>query len=259
MDKPQFDHIALSYDEGFSNTLIGKAQRQLVWDILDKYYATFNNVNVLELNCGTGVDALKMAEKGASVLATDISPEMIQVTAKRTKHFPKVTTQVLDITELSISNRKFDLVFSNFGGLNCLSEKALQQFTSTIGTLIKPGGRLIMVIMPRNTLWEILYFMAKGLPKKAFRRMNKQGVNVSIAGNDVKTFYHNPSSLKIFNNFQVESISPVGLFVPPSYLENRYTKKPEMIDRYYQKDRQKFNARWLAKFADHYCIVMKKI
>lgn len=258
MGNAKFDHIAQSYDEGFSNTLIGKAQRQLVWDVLDKYYPSFNNMDVLELNCGTGIDAYRMAEKGASVLATDISPEMVRVTSQRTKDFPKVSTQVLDITSLSINDRQFDLVFSNFGGLNCLSEKALQHFTSRIESLIKPGGRLILVIMPKNTLWEMLYFMAKVAPKKAFRRLRKQGVNVSIGGNDVKTFYHNPSSLISLNRFQIESISPVGLFVPPSYLEKRYTKKPKAIDRYYQKDKQKFNAQRLARFADHYCIVMKK-
>lgn len=258
MGNTQFDHIAQSYDEDFSNTLIGKAQRQLVWNILDKYYPNFNNVDVLELNCGTGLDASKMAEKGASVLATDISPEMVRVTSLRTKSFPKVSTQVLDITELAISERQFDLIFSNFGGLNCLSENELQIFMSRVGSLINSGGHLIMVVMPRNTIWEMLYFVAKGTPKKAFRRLRRQGVDVNLAGNNVKTFYYNPSTLVPLKGFHVESISPVGLFVPPSYLENRYTQKPKVIDQYYQKDKRKFDARWLAKFADHYCIVMKK-
>lgn len=258
MGSAQFDHIAQSYDTEFSDTQIGKAQRQLVWNVLDKYYPSFQNKAVLELNCGTGVDALKMAANGANILATDISPEMVKVTTEKTKNFNNVNAQILDINNLNSLDKKFDLVFSNFGGLNCLSEDEFDRFNENVSQIIKPQGRLIMVIMPKNTIWETFYFLAKGSLKKAFRRSKKGGVDANVSGKNVKTYYYNPSFFKTTNHFSIESITPIGLSVPPSYLENRYKDKPDRIDRYYEKDKQRFNAQRFAKYADHYCIVLKK-
>ena len=50
-------------------------QRDAVWKILTN---TFNaNDNILELNCGTGEDAIFLAGRGVSVFACDASQQMI--------------------------------------------------------------------------------------------------------------------------------------------------------------------------------------
>ena len=75
-----FDHAASTYDETFTNSCVGEAQREQVWKYVDKHLNKFNNV--LEVNCGTGEDAHRWKFRGKDVVGTDISPEMIRIARK---------------------------------------------------------------------------------------------------------------------------------------------------------------------------------
>src|ERR1700688_4355612 len=75
-----FDGVADSYDEVFTYSTIGRAQRRTVWDKL--LVAFPPGRHILELNCGTGEDARYLVQRGRSVVACDASRSMIQV-AKR--------------------------------------------------------------------------------------------------------------------------------------------------------------------------------
>ena len=76
-----FDSIAARYDEVFTRTLIGRAQRDAVWQVLiDTFEA---GSYILEPNCGTGEDALFLDQHDISVLARDASPEMIRTARHR--------------------------------------------------------------------------------------------------------------------------------------------------------------------------------
>src|SRR5437879_10338773 len=79
-DQP-FDAVADAYDDTFSNSSIGRAQRRMVWMETDR---TFHpGQRVLEINCGTGIDALHLAARGIEVVACDSSPRMIAVARRR--------------------------------------------------------------------------------------------------------------------------------------------------------------------------------
>ena len=71
-----FDNYAEHYDEHFTNSLIGKAQRQQVYSYLSTLNY-FTNKKILEINCGTGEDAKVFSEHKSHVTATDISEKMI--------------------------------------------------------------------------------------------------------------------------------------------------------------------------------------
>jgi ubiquinone/menaquinone biosynthesis C-methylase UbiE len=76
-----FDAIASRYDETFTTSKIGQAQRAAVWSELAKTFRRGDRV--LEIGCGTGVDACFLAERGVLVLASDSSSQMIAVTTRR--------------------------------------------------------------------------------------------------------------------------------------------------------------------------------
>ena len=60
-----FDTLAESYDTIFTSTIIGRSQRSVVWA---KAAAVFRaGDRVLELNCGTGEDALFLARRGVAL------------------------------------------------------------------------------------------------------------------------------------------------------------------------------------------------
>src|SRR5687768_4202797 len=72
-----FDAMAADYDRSFSDSLIGTLMRRAVWRRLDAYFCPGDRV--LELNCGTGEDAIYLGRRGVRVLATDIAPAMLDV------------------------------------------------------------------------------------------------------------------------------------------------------------------------------------
>src|SRR5688572_32498217 len=73
-----FDRMATDYDQSFTAGAIGRRMRAAVWRRLDAAFRP--GERVLELNCGTGEDAVYLGSRGVRVLATDSSPEMIAIT-----------------------------------------------------------------------------------------------------------------------------------------------------------------------------------
>ena len=76
-----FDAIASTYDDTFTNSSIGRAQRHLVWLEADRAFGIGHQI--LEINCGTGIDALHLASRGIEVTACDSAPAMIEVARHR--------------------------------------------------------------------------------------------------------------------------------------------------------------------------------
>ena len=120
-----FDALAETYDRTFTDTAIGRAQRRAVWRELSRVFHP--GQYVLEIGCGTGVDACYLAGRGVRVLACDSSPRMIAMTSRRVEanHQSDLVTPCLLPAEQirSLANRgPFHGVFSNFGALNCVED-----------------------------------------------------------------------------------------------------------------------------------------
>ena len=252
-----FDKHAQNYDHTFTFSDIGQAQRKRVNLFLSEIIKD-NNLDILEINCGTGEDAKYLTDKGHKVLATDISSEMI-VQAK--KKYPKINFQTLDITSnaLAILDTKFDVIFSNFGGLNCLSKEQLAAFLNVSETLLKTNGKAILVIMPKRTLWEQLYFIFKLQPKKAFRRNTQKAVSANVEGVKIPTWYYNPKEVVTLakEKLKPDIIKPVGIAIPPSYLESFFMKRKGLLNCLIKTESWLSSSFW-AKYADHYLIAFSK-
>jgi len=153
--------------------------------------------SLLELNAGTGIDAVHFASSGHSVHATDLSTGMIsQIMTKI--HLPNVqnrlTCQQLSFDQLNLlKSRKFDYVFSNFGGLNCIRD--LRNVTKHLVPLLNTEGFATFVIMPPISLWELAWIF-KGHPRQAFRRLHKNGVKAHLEGEYFETYYHSLKNIR---------------------------------------------------------------
>lgn len=252
-----FDIHAQNYDDAFTFSSIGRAQRQRVHLFLSELLKD-NNLNILELNCGTGEDANYLTNKGHNVLATDISSEMI---AKAKDKYPTINFQTLDITAISseVTNEKFDVIFSNFGGLNCLSKGQLGDFLGASQTLLKTNGKAILVLMPKKTFWERLYFMLKLQPKKAFRRNTEKAITANVEGVEIPTWYYNPKEVITLAKESLKPISlkPIGITIPPSYLESFFLKRKIALNFLIKIESWLSSSFW-AKYADHYLIAFSK-
>ncbi|OCK43985.1 methylase [Tenacibaculum soleae] len=255
-----FDIAAKTYDDTFTNTKIGREQRKKVYKNIEHIFSSEKKVNVLELNCGTGVDAIALAKKGHNIIATDISEEMIKVANKKNS-YNNLNFEVLDCKKLSKDSfkKEFDVVFSNFGGLNCFSHEELREFLKMASELLVSKGKLVMVLMPKNCVWEQLYFLVKGSFKKAQRRNTNEALLVNVDDVQVPTWYFNPKGIIEMSkvNYTLINYSPVGIVIPPSYLEKSFlTKKP--IWNILKTIEKRLSNRFLAKYADHFIIELIK-
>ena len=93
-----FDKAALNYDATFTNSEIGQLQRNLIYKQLSKQLDSVQNI--LEINCGTGEDAIWFAQQNFKITATDISPKMIDV-AKSKAPFENLNFQTADINSIA--------------------------------------------------------------------------------------------------------------------------------------------------------------
>ena len=216
-----FDQMAREYDDVFTNSMIGRAQRDAVWSVLIQIFRSGDHV--LELNCGTGEDALFLARNGISVTACDASEQMIQIASGRLgKEASGVPVQfnllpTEHIRELQPLTQ-FDGIFSNFSGLNCVAD--LTQTAEDMATLLSPGAPLLVCLSTRFCLWEMLWFTLHGNFRKAFRRCSGHAT-AKVGEFTVDVYYPTIRELQtLFSpSFVMRSCAGIGVTVPPSYVE----------------------------------------
>jgi ubiquinone/menaquinone biosynthesis C-methylase UbiE len=253
-----FDSVAAKYDETFTNTEIGKLQRTRVWDYLSLVLPD-KSINILELNCGTGEDAIWFASKGHKVIATDISQKMIEVTQAKVAKLnlsDNISVEQLNINEIDKISfpHMFDLVFSNFGGLNCLSGIELTSLSNKIRSLLKPTGKFIAVVMTDFCIIESTYFLLKFRMKEIFRRKELQQVKLDDVVID--TYYYGPNKFYEYFNagFLINKVIGIGMLIPPSYLNNFFKSKIAFLKLLNILENILGNNSFSASISDHYLI-----
>ena len=93
---------------------------------------------VLELGCGTGNDAARLAREGYSVTAIDLSSEAIELA--RARFASMVTFVVADMTKrLPFPDAGFDAVMSNVA-LHMFPDSVTRAVFAEVARLVRPGG-----------------------------------------------------------------------------------------------------------------------
>lgn len=256
-----FDHIASPYDSLFTRSPIGQLQRKGVWKYVESILPQLNGFEMLELNLGTGEDAVLFADGGMNIVATDITEEMLKITHKKAEQFSmqnKISSHYLDLETFNetLFDKKFDLIFSNFGGLNCMNPGCLQSLFERLPSLLNPGGRFIGVVMPKFCAWETIFFLLRCQFRKAFRRVSDKESFSDLHGPNIKTWYYGPSQLKQWSKsrFRVVSLRPIGVVLPPAYLERFFTVKKRWLLRLNNLEKKLNKSSLFSAMADNYLI-----
>lgn len=189
------------------------------------------NDKILELNSGTGIDAEFFASRGHTVHCTDLSDGMIE--QMKTKfsskgYHNKITVQQCSFTELDkIGDNKFDFIFSNFGGLNCISD--LRQVTKFFPQLLNKGGRVCLVILPPVCPWEIIQLF-RGKFSLAFRRFHKEGVLANVEDIKFRTYYFSKKDIMkaLGKDYKLIKVESLALFTPIPQMEKIPKKFPRL-------------------------------
>lgn len=258
MSQP-FDPLAPTYDHEFTHSPVARLLRERVHRRLERHFQP--GIDVLELGCGTGEDALHLAGLGVRVTATDVSESMLHLARAKAAGNPLIEFHHLDLRNLDAnSSICFDGTFSNFGPLNCLED--WRPLAAWLADRVKPGGVVAFGVMSPFCLWEILWHGIHGDFKTAFRRWRQD-----------TTFQADPTSPPIpiryptlrrltrdFSpHFRRTHVEGIGLFLPPSDAFGVVEKRPHLLHRLSALERQFAPIPLLALLADHYWIEFERV
>lgn len=252
-----FDALAPTYDRDFTTSPIAQTLRARVHTRLNQHFAA--GARVLELGCGTGEDALHLAQRGVRVTATDASPAMLDAARAKTAHTPLVNVEALDLIKLPSDYAKFDGVFANFGVLNCIANERSradwQPLAAWLAERLPPRGVAAFAIMSPLCLWEIGWHGAHGNFRTAFRRQRRGTTFGALP-------IHYPSIRRLTNEFapyfRRVHIEPLGLFLPPSDVYGVVERRPRLLRALTALDQRTAQVSQLALFADHYWIEFER-
>jgi ubiquinone/menaquinone biosynthesis C-methylase UbiE len=249
------------FDKIYSDNTIVNYKRERVRAHVLQYLAPGSSI--LELNSGTGEDALFFAQHGHKVHATDISTGMQQQLMQKVEQAgveEMVSNELCSFTKLSELKNKgpYDLIFSNFAGLNCTDE--LDKLLASFNDLLKPSGMVTLVILPKFCLWETL-LVFKGKFRTATRRFfSRNGASAHIEGTYFKCWYYNPSFVvkHLKGQFELLAIEGLCTLVPPSYIEGFAEKHPKAY-AFLKGKEDRLKSRWPWKYTgDYYIISLRK-
>lgn len=134
-----FDRVAARYDR--TNTVLSVGNAPLWRVATTKAVDPKPGERILDVAAGTGTSSASLARSGASVVAADFSPGMIEVGRARQAHVPNLVFVEADATALPFDDESFDAVTISFGLRNVNEPKrALAEFLR----VTKPGGRLVV-------------------------------------------------------------------------------------------------------------------
>jgi SAM-dependent methyltransferase len=254
-----FDSVAADYDGPRGNNELIQRMRLMLWDTVHSEVAA--GARLLDLGCGTGLDALEFARRGFHVVATDWSPLMVERTRARAAGAAlqsRVTAAHLGIQELARLDGEFDGIYSNFGPLNCVPD--LGAVAGECARLLRPGGILVFSVMGRICPWELAHYAVRGRFKRASVRAARGATAVGMNRHTIWTSYYLPREFHraFAGEFALAGYRALGLFLPPPYLVDYYRRHRRRSACLGWLDDRLGALPLLRDMGDHFLIVMRR-
>jgi SAM-dependent methyltransferase len=254
-----FDSVAADYDGPRGNNALIQRMRVTLWDTVQSEVAAGSRL--LDLGCGTGIDAVEFAQRGYQVVASDWSPQMVERARNRAVAADlqsQVTAAHVGIHQLDRLEAGFDGIYSNFGPLNCAPD--LGVVASECARLVNPGGKLVFSVIGRVCPWELGYYALKGRFKRATVRAARGATAVGMNRHTIWTYYYLPREFyrAFAPHFSLTSYRALSLFMPPPYLVDYYERHRERCEWLGRLDDRYGALPLLRDMGDHFLIVMQR-
>jgi len=256
-----FDVAAASYDAEFSDRVVPRAMRELVWERLATVFSA--GQKILELGCGTGEDAVWLAGRGLRVHATDQSAAMLAVASAKAEQAgvaDRVSFARLDLAGIADApvpaGAPFDGALADFGVLNCLADR--RPLARRLAGWLRSGAPVVVVVMGRWCLLEMLGYALRLRPGKAMRRL-RDGRAVGVGGGRaVPTSYIGWRRLRrdFADDYVLRERRAIGLALPPPDFGALVEGQPRRLARLMRWERRL--APFLPGFGDHVLVVLER-
>lgn len=256
-----FDSVAADYDGPRGNNALIQDMRNEMWRWLDR---SFHHASrLIDIGCGTGLDAVRMARIGHRVTATDWSPQMVARVAERAEResvADRVTAIALGAQELDRldGTGSYDGAYSNLGPLNCVPDLAV--VAAACARLLKPGGTLVFTVIGRLCPWELVHYLRRGRWSRAAVRFARGIVPVGMNRHTIWTRYYSPREFyrPFREHFALSHQRGMCVFAPPPYLESVREKHRGLYEALWRLDRRVTGWPLVRGIGDHFLIVMTK-
>lgn len=254
-----FDAAASSYDYDFDVYPATRRLRNKVYEVVRTVLSPKSSI--LDINCGTGTDAIELARLEFRVSGLDLSPKMIEVARTKASKEPNLPVSFHVGSYNAIPKAlvgQFDMLISDFGGLNCTAD--LHGVAEQISSVLKHTGYVLAVVMPPFSLWETSTFLLRGSPLKAFRRMNSARRDFTINNARFEISYHRfPVLARIVSDaFAVKDVIGFNIVSPPPRSQ-RFRRKYPRITRFLESvDDLIERLPVLRTVGDHYLVLLKR-
>ena len=255
-----FDLVADGYDSADASNPLRRWMRRKVRRQMLRHFLP--GQTILEMNCGTGEDALFLARRGIHVVALDASEKMIAILRRKVAAEgldERISPRVLANEALAdLDECAFDGILSNFGGLNYVRD--LETLSKELHRLTKPSAPFIGCVASRLCVLEILASAARGRFSEAFRRMVPERTRTFPGGTEVPVFFRHPETfLKAFGgHFETLELSGLGIFLPPPHYHGFYSRHPRtfaLLERAEDRLRALFP---FNRLGDHFVMEMRR-
>jgi len=223
-----FSRTAEKYDAFADDHPNQLRMRNKVYAHVQRYLSPGSRI--LELNCGTGTDAVELARRGYRIHATDIATgmlERLQGKVLQNNLGNQITFQQCSFTNLNqVQGAPFDAIFSNLGGLNCIPN--LSSVIAQLPNILRPNGLVTWVLMPPVCLWEMAEIF-RGHPRLAFRRFSHNGTRAHLEGLHFTVHYFTPKKVlqwfgKEYDCLAIEGLSVITPTAESKNFAKRYTR-----------------------------------
>jgi len=259
-----FDQAARNYDDLY------QANPVMAWmrnESLAALQATFApGSHLLEIGSGTGDEAIALSRAGYRIVATDISPGMIEAARAKaqTGGSSPVIWRVLPAGQLAdllgdYGPASFDGAYASFGALNC--EPELAPVFDALAHLLRPGAALVCSVMNRWCAWEIGWEMLHLHPRWAFRRLGKGLLVAGLASAGgslpVPVLYYTPRGLMrvLAPQFRMQAVIGLPVLLPPPYLAHLLDRHPAPFSRLKRIERFLHGRFPFHTLGDHFLLV----
>lgn len=129
--------------------------------LLSRLPPDLGGMRVLDAGCGPGVMTAELAARGATVVAADLSPQMLMIAADRLPGAlrPRVTFHAGDMTDAGLG--RFDAVVA----MDSLIYYAGPDLLAALARLSARAPRVLFTVAPRTALLSVMFGAGKLFPR----------------------------------------------------------------------------------------------
>ncbi|MGQ0797647.1 MAG: class I SAM-dependent methyltransferase [Methanobacteriota archaeon] len=228
-----YDGIATRYDRIVDENRINAYMRRRS---LSRLLARFRpGMRLVEVGCGTGQEALVLAQHGIRVVATDPSQEMLKIARQKARELgvtDRVEFHPLRARELQELRDGPDAPFDGgYASFSLAYEPDLTPVAEGLGHVLRSDALFVASVPSRVCLVEWCLAMAAGRPSVAGRRLRDWHAH-KVGDRSAPIRCYTPAAFArvLHPFFRLDRVEALPAIVPPPYANKIYSRFRGLAD-----------------------------